>query len=463
MVQYPRTIQSTVETALFRGKVVVIYGARQVGKTTLVKEILRQYPDRGRYLNCDEPDIRDALTNRSSTELRALVGRRSLVVIDEAQRVRDIGLALKLLVDNYPDLQVIATGSSSFELSNTITEPLTGRKTEFYLYPLSVAELLTQETPLEAGRLLERRLRYGMYPGVVVADDPTETLLEIATSYPYRDVLEYQSVKSPEMLRRLLQALALQVGNEVSYNELAGLLGIDRVTVARYVALLEKAFIIFHLPPFSRNLRKELAKLRKVYFYDLGIRNALINNFNPLDLRNDGGALWENFFITERVKFNRNRRRHVNTYFWRTYDRAELDYLEEEGGRLVGFECKWSATSWRPPTAFTTAYPKSETHLVNRGNYLAFLSACTAARGRPRAGRAGAADTTATRTLMNTICDRCRGITLGPGTQLAARGCVCEPKWAGCRASHSSELGDPKGATCSRGSVHSVRRAACLD
>jgi hypothetical protein len=297
-----------------------------------------------------------------------------LVVIDEAQRVRDIGLALKLLVDNFPDLQVIATGSSSFELSNTVSEPLTGRKTEFYLYPLSVAELLTQESPLEASRLLERRLRYGMYPGVVTADDPAESVSEIAASYLYRDALEYQSVKSPELLRRLLQALALQVGNEVSYNELAGLLGIDRLTVERYVALLEKAFVIFHLPPFSRNLRKEFAKLRKVYFYELGIRNALINNFNPLDLRTDSGALWENFFISERIKFNHTLRRRLNTYFWRTYDRAELDYLEEEGGRLVAFECKWTTERWRPPAAFAAAYSGSEIHLVNRTNYLDFLT-----------------------------------------------------------------------------------------
>ena len=240
-----------------------------------------------------------------------------------------------------------------------------------------LAENINEEidNPLEASRLLERRLRYGMYPGVIAADDPVETAVEIAGSYLYRDVLEYQSVKNPDVLRRLLQALALQVGNEVSYNELAGLLGIERTTVERYVALLEKAFIIFHLPPFSRNLRKELAKLRKVYFYDLGIRNALINNFNPLDLRNDSGALWENFFVSERMKFNQNRRRHVNTYFWRTYDRAELDYLEEEGGRLFGFECKWTATRWRPPGAFTAAYPESELQLVNRTNYLDFLTA----------------------------------------------------------------------------------------
>ena len=294
----------------------------------------------------------------TSTELRALIGSRTLVVIDEAQRVRNIGLTLKLLVDAYANLQIIATGSSSFELSNHIAEPLTGRKVEFHLYPLAVAELLTQETPLESARLLERRLRYGAYPGVVTSDDPAETILELANSYLFRDALEYQAVKNPDLLRRLLQALALQIGSEVSYNELAQLIGIDRATIERYVALLEKAFIIFHLPPFSRNLRKELARLRKVYFYDLGIRNTLINNFNPLALRNDIGALWENFFISERLKFNHNRRRHVNPYFWRTYDRAELDYLEEAEGQLLGFECKWTATRWRagqlrslPPTA----------------------------------------------------------------------------------------------------------------
>lgn len=373
MTKYARAIQPAVEEALFKGKAVVIYGARQVGKTTLVRDILARYPTGALYLNCDEPDIRAALSDRTSTELRALIGHNTLVAIDEAQRVRNIGLTLKLLVDNAPDIQVIATGSSSFELSNTITEPLTGRKVEFHLFPLAVEELASQETALESRRLVEQRLRFGTYPGVLNAEDPAAAVLEIAQSYLYRDVLEYQTVRNPDQLRRLLQALALQIGGEVSYNELAQLLGIDKATVSRYVALLEQAYIIFHLPPFSRNLRKELAKLRKIYFYDLGVRNAVINNFNPLELRSDAGALWENFFISERIKHNRNRRRHVNTYFWRTYDGAEIDYLEEAEGRLVGFECKWTAKRWRVPGAFTAAYPGAVAHLVNRENYLDHL------------------------------------------------------------------------------------------
>ena len=374
MTYYPRAIQSAIEAALFKGKAIVLYGARQVGKTTLVKEILRRYPQDSLYLNCDEPDIRDSLTERTSTALRALLGHSRLVVLDEAQRVRDIGLTLKLLVDNLPEIQVIATGSSSFDLSNRITEPLTGRKVEFHLFPLSVGELLACESPLEVQRLLEHRLRYGLYPGVVASDNPAAAVREIASSYLYRDVLQYQAVRNADMLRRLLQALALQVGNEVSYNELATLLGIDKVTVQRYLALLEQAYIIFHLPPFSRNLRVELGKLRKVYFYDLGIRNALINNLNPLELRADVGALWEDFFISERLKFNHNRQRTANAYFWRTYSRAELDYLEEEGGRLTAFECKWDTDRWHVPASFTEAYPDAEIHLANRRNFLQFIA-----------------------------------------------------------------------------------------
>ena len=373
MNYYPRILQSLIEQSLFKGKAIIVYGARQVGKTTLIRAIQERHAGDAIYLNCDEPDIRSALTDKTSTELRLLVGNKSLIFIDEAQRVRNIGLSLKLLVDTFPDIQVIATGSSSFELSNDITEPLTGRKVEFYLYPLSVRELLTQITPLEMQRSLEYHLRFGMYPGVITSSDPADLLLEITKSYLYRDVLEYQSVKNPDLLLKLLQALALQIGNEVSNNELGALLGIDKSTVARYLALLEQGYVIFHLPPFSRNLRKELGKRRKVYFYDLGVRNALINNFNPLELRQDVGALWENFFICERIKAVYNRRKHPNLYFWKTYQGKEIDYLEEEEGRLVGFECKWGTEKWRTPQIFSEAYPNSQVHLVNRSNFLDFL------------------------------------------------------------------------------------------
>jgi len=302
------------------------------------------------------------------------MGSKTLILIDEAQRVKNIGLTLKLIADNFPQVQVIATGSSSFDLSNDISEPLTGRKVEFNLYPLSVGELLTQYAPLELQRLFEYHLRFGMYPGVLASDNPAESLFEISKNYLYKDILEYQSVKNPDLLRKLLQTLALQIGSEVSYNEIGTMLGIDRETVARYMSLLEQGFVIFHLPPFSRNLRKELGKQRKVYFYDLGIRNALINNFNPMDLRQDVGALWENFFISERIKAGHNQRRYPNTYFWRTYDGKEIDYLEQEGGRLEGFECKWGNEKWRVPSVFTSTYPGSMVHLVNRTNILEYLA-----------------------------------------------------------------------------------------
>jgi predicted AAA+ superfamily ATPase len=369
----PRTIQPAIENALFKGKVLVLYGARQVGKTTLLRSLQSGYSAESLYLNCDEPDIRLALSERTSTELRLLLGNHRLVLIDEAQRVRNIGLTLKLLVDNFPEIQVVASGSSSFDLSNDISEPLTGRKIEFLLHPLSVGELSAGASPFEVNRSIERYLRYGMYPAVVTGDDPAPAVSEIARSYLYKDVLEYQTVKNPDLLHRLLQALALQIGSEVSYNELAALLRIDKVTVARYVSLLEQGYVIFHLPPFSRNLRKELGKQRKIYFYDLGVRNALINNFNPLAQRQDVGALWENFFISERLKSLHNRQRLPNTYFWRTYDGKEIDYLEEEAGQLTGFECKWKDEAWRPPQEFLKAYPGSQVYLATRQNFMQYF------------------------------------------------------------------------------------------
>ncbi|OGI29496.1 MAG: ATPase [Candidatus Moranbacteria bacterium RIFOXYA12_FULL_44_15] len=369
-----RKVQDLIEKALFKGKIVIVYGARQVGKTTLVKEIQKFSSKDSVYLNCDEPDIREALTNKTSTELKVFLGGKKLVILDEAQRVKNIGLTLKLLVDNFPEIQILATGSSSFDLFNEAQEPLTGRKYEFQVYPLSLEELSHVYSELEISRLLEHRIIYGMYPEVVLNEDDIENKLKsLARSYLYKDVLQYQNIKNPEAIEKLIRALALQVGNEVSYNELAGLIGIDKNTVANYIQILEKAFVIFRLEPFSRNLRSELKKLRKIYFYDTGMRNALINNLNSLDLRQDTGALWENFIISERMKYVNNNGLEKNTYFWRTVRGQEIDYLEEAGGKLSGFEFKWTSDKFKKPKIFLDAYPGSSLELVNRNNYKKFV------------------------------------------------------------------------------------------
>jgi len=372
-----RTIQNDIEKRLFKGKVIIIYGARQVGKTTLAAAILEKYAASRKtlYLNCDDRDIRNELTDRTSTELKNVLGHNTLVVIDEAQRVENIGLTLKLLVDNYPEIQIIATGSSSFDLSNRISEPLTGRKFEFHLFPFSLQELSQEyDRPFEIRRILENRMLFGSYPEVVGAgSDAKNRLKEITQSYLYKDVLEYQKIRHSKALDALLQALALQIGNEVSYVELAQLVGVNKITVENYVRILEQAFIVFRLPPLSRNLRNELKKMRKIYFYDLGVRNALINNFNPLELRQDVGALWENYMISERMKYNGNHGKDPNTYFWRTLQKQEIDYVEDEGGILSGFEFKWKKDAFRKPKAFLEAYPGSDITLVNREHFEEFV------------------------------------------------------------------------------------------
>lgn len=369
-----RTIQKNVENSLFKGKVVIIYGARQVGKTTLVRSILDKYPENSGYFNCDEPDIRNALTEKTSTELKAFFGNKKLIVLDEAQRIKNIGLTLKLMVDNFPEMQIVATGSSSFELSDKIKEPLTGRKYEYYLYPFSLEELKSAYSDLEMDRLLERMMIFGMYPGIALSKQNQEKdLKELAGSYLYKDALQYQNIKNPEILEKLLQSLALQIGNEVSYNELAGLVGVDKNTVSAYIRILEQAFVIFRLNPFSRNLRSELKKLRKIYFYDLGVRNALINNLNPLNLRQDAGALWENFMVSERLKQNHNYNIDAKPYFWRTKQKQEIDYLEEIGGKISGFEFKFKKDKARFPKPFLDAYSGSSIKLINKNNYREFL------------------------------------------------------------------------------------------
>lgn len=370
-----RSIQTQVEAALARKRAVILYGARQVGKTTLVKKILGDSSRSSLFLNCDEPDVRESLTQKNSTELQQLIGDNMLIVIDEAQRVLNIGLTIKLLTDNFPDVQILATGSSSFELSNRIKEPLTGRKIEFHLYPLSIAEMLQNHSEMEITRLLESFLRFGMYPEVVTSriTEAAEVINEIAESYLYKDILDYQTLKKPELLEKLLTALALQIGQEVSFTELANLLGVDKLTVEKYINLLEKTFIIFPLRPFSRNLRKEIGKKRKIYFYDLGIRNSIIKNFNPLDVRNDAGALWENFLMAERIKFNSAGNRSVNQNFWRTYDKKEIDLLEESGGTLSGYEFKWGKGKLKHQRDFLNAYPGSAIQVINRENFLDFV------------------------------------------------------------------------------------------
>lgn len=367
-----RLIQPKIEKKLFKEKIIIIYGARQVGKTTLIRQIQNKYQEGSIYFNCDEPDVRARLTNTTSTALKNFIGSKKLVFIDEAQRVENIGITLKLMVDNFPETQIVATGSSSFELSNKIMEPLTGRKYEFMLFPLATKELAQTHDATELKRTLEQRIIYGMYPSAVQnAADAALIVKNLATSYSYKDVLNFQGIRNPELLEKLLSALALQIGNEVSYNELGQLIGANRVTVQNYIRILEQAFIIFTLRPFHRNPRKELGKLHKIYFYDTGIRNALINNFNPIALRSDKGELWKNFWISERIKNNSIAESMANTYFWRTYSKKEIDYIEEQGGALYAFECKWKLpTKTLAPNEWTALYGQTPYHIETPENFI---------------------------------------------------------------------------------------------
>lgn len=379
-----RDLQPHIEKKLFQGKAIILYGARQTGKTTLVREICSD--KNGIYLNCDEIDIRQKLGRKTSTELKELVHGYNLVVIDEAQRVEDIGITIKLFTDNFKNIQVIATGSSAFELSDKTRESLAGRAFEFQLFPLSIRELSSVYSRIELSRLLENQLIYGMYPEIVLSKN-RDILHSICDSMLYKDILSYQRIRNHEALLRLIQAIALQTGNEVSYNELSSLSGIDKKTVESYLDILEKSFVIFRLCPFSRNLRSELKKLRKIYFHDTGIRNALINSFNPLCLRNDTGSLFENFIISERRKFNLNCQKRKNIYFWRTASQQEIDYLEEENGVLKGFEIKFGKTHFKKPSEFLKAYETGSVELVNKENYLNYLleSTETMGSGDPKA------------------------------------------------------------------------------
>jgi predicted AAA+ superfamily ATPase len=360
------------------GKVVVVHGPRRVGKTTLLHHYAAQVSEDILFVTGEDITVREYLESQSIQKLTAFVGSRKLLLVDEAQYVREIGRNLKLLVDHLPDLRIVATGSSSFDLANTTGEPLTGRKYTLLLLPLAQLELNEVEAPHETAAALELRLLYGCYPEVILLESNTEReryLRELVASWLFKDILQLEDVRHADRLSRLLQLLAFQIGNQISVAELGTQLGMSKNTVDRYLDLLEKVFVIYARRGFSRNLRKEISKSRRYYFFDNGIRNALINNFNPLSLRDDVGALWENYAVTERLKANLYLDRQVESYFWRTYERQEIDLVEERAGHLAGFEMKWSPPrSTVPPTNWARAYPDASFSVVHRGNYMPFLT-----------------------------------------------------------------------------------------
>lgn len=372
--KFKRKFEDPIKKDFFKGKIIIISGARQVGKTTLVEHILEGY-DNVLSLNADDPKDRLNLEGRDFDYLNNFIGDRDIIFIDEAQKVEEIGNTLKLLVDNYGEnKQIIATGSSSLNLLSNTSEPLTGRKYVYELFPLSVGEIYEGEHPLKLDKELELLLIYGTYPTVYSSSivEKERILREISKSYLYKDILELELVKNPAYLDKLLSALALQLGSEVSLTELSNLVGLDLKTIERYIDLLEKNYVIFRLPPYYTNQRKVLSKQNKIYFYDLGIRNALINNFNPLSKRNDIGALWENFLIIERMKLNAYTNRYVSNFFWRTYDGAEIDYIEKYADSLDGYEFKWNKEKNAPKSWLE--YPNATYKLINIENYKEFLN-----------------------------------------------------------------------------------------
>jgi uncharacterized protein len=376
---FDRSIKKQVNEVLYKGKVVVIYGARRTGKTTLSKEILKEQEEQGKkgiYLNCESISVKSKIETTNELSLKEFFGDNQLIVLDEAQNVDNIGLTLKLLVDTYPEIQIIATGSSSFDLVNKIGEPLVGRSREFKLFPLSIAEIKTQQDLFNISGKLENILRFGTYPSVfnLSEKEAIQELDDIASKYLYKDILIFDNVRNSKVLLDLLKLLALQIGNEVSFSEIAQTLEVSSQTVAKYIDLLEKCFIVFSLRSFSRNLRKEIGKSQKIFFYDLGIRNAIIENFNTLDKRDDVGSLWENFCIMERLKYNQAHERFVNKYFWRMYSGQEVDYIEEHSGQLDGFEFKYNPKAkFKKPTKFLETYDNSSVNVIDSENVWSFI------------------------------------------------------------------------------------------
>ncbi|MCB9033069.1 MAG: ATP-binding protein [Chitinophagales bacterium] len=369
-----RILKSTIIELFNSRKAIVLIGARQTGKSTLVKEIIKE---KGNYLFLDGDDffVQQQLEQANTEYLRRLIDKHKIVFIDEAQRIKNIGITAKIITDQFSKVQLILSGSSALDLNNEINEPLTGRKWELNLFTISLEELEQTIGFLKMEQQLEDRIIYGMYPDIFNYPGKEKMVLDnLINSYLYKDVLALGGIKKPDILQKLTQALALQIGNEVSYNELAQLLGINKETVSNYIELLEKAYVVFRVNPFSRNIRNEIKTNRKIYFYDTGLRNALIANYNPLNLRMDKGVLWENFLICERIKYFKYNNLYTNTYFWRTTQQQEIDWIEEKDGIITAYEFKWqSKQKIKIPEKFIKKY-NAKSKVIDRSNYYEFTN-----------------------------------------------------------------------------------------
>lgn len=366
-----------LEKYLEKGKVLVIYGPRRVGKTTLLKQYLSKIDKKYKFDSGDNIITQQILSSQNFSKISDYISGYNLLVIDEAQQISNIGLGLKIIVDQNPEVTVIATGSSSFDLANKIGEPLTGRKTTLTLFPIAQMELLEQFNNFELKEKLNDFLVFGSYPDVILAETKQkkiEILNELVNSYLFKDILALEKIRNPGALIKLLKLLAFQVGQPVSVNELAIQLGLGTKTVEKYLDLLEKSFVIKSVGGFSRNLRKEISKKNKYYFYDNGIRNGIIGQFNSLENRNDVGEIWENFVVIERLKRNAYKGNYFDCYFWRNYEQKEIDWLEEGDGKIFGYEIKWKKDKFATPKSFTDAYPEAKVKIINQDNYLDFIT-----------------------------------------------------------------------------------------
>jgi hypothetical protein len=372
----PRLLTKTIEDRFFHRKAILLFGARQVGKTTLMKSLLEQYEQQSLILNADEPDVRRLLIEPTSTFMKTLFSSKKIVLIDEAQRIPEIGIVLKLIVDEIPQIQVIATGSSSFELGHQVIEPLTGRKYLYTLYPIAFQEMVHHIGILEESRLLQYRLVYGSYPEIVSKPGEEKELLHLLTdSYLYKDLYKLQTIMKPSVLERIVEALALQIGSEVSLNEISQLVGVDRSTVEKYIQLLEQSFVVFKVPSFCKTVRNEIKKGKKIYFYDNGIRNTIINSLWKIENRQDIGGLWENYLIAERRKLLSYNSLHRKQFFWRTAQMQEIDYIEEGEKCIRAYEFKWNQNArMKIPKTFSSTYPNILVKLVTPSNYQYFLT-----------------------------------------------------------------------------------------